>query len=179
MPKFYEAGRVSRYWTGFAGLMISLAPACGLLQRSTKAKESTELNSRQLQKVTRESLLEGSSSTTQQELNFEDSSGSYQVEIWPKGRFSFEPGKGFEAEAEKVRISAQQNRSAGRLQQYSNAAAQRQLKVVEATAAQEQASSQQRLKQERHPAWGWALILLAVLLIFERFFPKSRSSFVP
>ncbi len=179
MLKFYETGRFPRCWTGFAGIIICLVPACGLLQRSSKAKESTALNSRQLQKVTRGSLLEGNSSTTQQELNFEDSSGSYQVEIWPKGRFSFEPGKGFEAEAEKVRISAQQNRSAGQLKQFSSAAAQRQLEAVEADAVRDQASSQQRLKQERHPAWGWALVLLAVLLIFERFFPKGRSSFVP
>jgi len=35
----------------------------------------------------------------------DSSAYDYNLEIWPKGRFSYSPEKGFEGEAEKVKIS--------------------------------------------------------------------------
>jgi hypothetical protein len=166
-------------FAGIAFLALSLAPACGLVQRSTKARENTSLQTAQLQEANAASLLEASKTSASQELHFEDSSGSYELEIWPKGKFSFQPGQGFETEAEKVRIKGQQSRLAGNVKQHSEVATQKQSESTQARAEQQQVARRQRSTQERNPAWGMALILLAVLLIFERFFTKSRAAFVP
>lgn len=179
MQRFNLLRPAFRSFAGLAFLLLGLAPACGLVQRSSKARENTSLHTAQLQEASTESLLEASKTSARQELLFEDSSGSYEVEIWPKGKFSFQPGQGFETEASKVRIKGQQSRFTGSVKQYTEAAAQKQSETTQLRAEQQQSASQQRSKQERNPAWGWALILLAVLLIFERFFTKSRDAFVP
>ena len=179
MHRLYFQNPSSRAWVALGLLLLSFAAACGLVQRSRKAKENTQFDTTQLQEVSAETALEASKVSTTQELHFEDSSGSYQIEIWPKGKFNFQPGQGFEAEAERVRITGQQSRLAGGLKQYTEAAAQRQSERLQSRDEKGQSLSQQRMQQERNPAWGWALILLVVLLIFERFFTKSRYPFVP
>lgn len=163
---------------GMILLLISFAPACGLIQGGTKIKESSLLQTAQLQQQSGAILLETRDSMAKHEFEFEDSSGSYQVEIWPEGPFSFKPGQGFEAGGGQVRIRGQQSRALRRIKEHTAASVQKQAASAVASKQESQVANQQRMQQKRNPAWGWALILLAVLLIFERFFTKNRYPFV-
>jgi hypothetical protein len=92
------------------GLLRDLSFCCLLLQSGcslfTSTQKSNLLNQTNMENTSALQHLDLAQSETALHsllLQSDTSHQDFNVEIWPRGRFSFSPGNGFEGEAEKIR----------------------------------------------------------------------------
>ncbi|MBG6233559.1 hypothetical protein IWX76_000114 [Pedobacter sp. CAN_A7] len=85
-----------------------------------------------------------------------------QLEIWPKGRFSFSPEHGFVGEAERLKWHGQETSAATQQQQFTLTSALEKVEVLDVDLKQQQ-KVQAQVKTSRSSWQGWLLLLLLVV----------------
>ena len=85
-----------------------------------------------------------------------------QVEIWPKGRFSFSPEHGFVGEAERLQWHGQETSAARQQQRMTLTSALEKAEVLDLDLKQQQ-KVQTKVKTSRSSWQGWLLLLLLVV----------------
>jgi len=145
------------------GIVIFFGSAgCGMMQKVDRERLQSEQFS--AASSNKDSLsLQGQHTASHFRLEQSDSSAAiYVLEIWPKGTFSIRNGNEFIGEAEKVRVHGKLST----LQKQSLAAdsSHTTMKLEQQQTTQQQLESHRSkaLQVKKHPAWGWALILLGL-----------------
>ena len=144
-------------------LSISVILSCGMLQRSVKETndfESERLISTALQQ---QNHLEKQTEAESVTFYADSTNHQYQVQVWPKGDFSFSADKGFQGKANKVLIT-------GNLKGSSKGAGKTKTgqKVTDQSRYNQQSknevkSAQSSVTKKRSPSAWW--LLGAVLLL--------------
>lgn len=149
-------------------VLINCLMGCGLQQRtSTTNKEKKEYSKTsdvslsEMEQV----LLEAQSLTLFTDSTHQD----YQVQLWPKGPFTYSASTGFEGEAEKVVISGDikgLKKGTGSSMLKTNASSQAELESK--TSAKLNMDKSEVIKKAAPSAWFVfaALLLLAVLILY-------------
>lgn len=154
--------RLPYYVLSLGIVMLFSSAGCGLMQKVDRERLQSEQFS--AAGSNKDSLsLQGQHTASHFRLEQSDSSAaSFVLEIWPKGTFSIRNDNEFVGEAEKVRIQGR------------HSALQKQSLVADSSHTtmklEQQQTRQQRLESHRskalqvkkHPAWGWALIVLGL-----------------
>ena len=143
-------------------LWCLLIQGCALLtgqkkeHQNAKLSSETELELHAVSHLKENSLL----------LNLVDRKDSTvtnaQLEIWPKGKFSFSPEHGFVGEAEWLKWHGKATSTASELQRLTLTSALEQAEVLDLDLKQEQ-KVQAQVKTSRSSWQGWLLLLLLVV----------------
>lgn len=147
---------------GLLVLLCLLMQGCALMtglkkeQQTAKLASETEVDLKVSNNVQENRLL----------LNLVDRKDSTvtntQLEIWPKGRFSFSPEHGFVGEAELLKWHGQETRAATQQQQLTLASTLEKAEVSDLHLKQQQ-EAQAQVKTSRSSWQGWLLLLLLVV----------------
>ena len=142
-------------------LLCLLIQGCALLtgqkkeQQTAKSSSETVLELHGVNNLKENSLL----------LNLVDRKDSTvtnaQLEIWPKGKFSFSPEHGFVGEAERLKWHGQATSAASLQQRLTLTSEHEQLEVLDLDLNQQQ-KVQAQVKTIRSSWQGWLLLLLLV-----------------
>lgn len=145
-------------------MLLFASAGCGMMRKVER--ERSEAAQHSLRSSFSDSLnIRQQHTASHLQLQHSDSSvAAYLLEIWPKGQFSIRPGEGFSGEAEKLRIHG------------------RNLAVMKSVLARDSNQTEMKLEQQRHveqssvsstfsklmlrkhPAWKWALLVLAAAI---------------
>ena len=87
---------------------------------------------------------------------------AYVLEIWPKGQFSIRKGEGFVGEAEKVQLRGRDLAVLKSVLAGDSTGTETRFEQRKHAEQASDSSSSSQLMVRKHPAWKWALILLAV-----------------
>lgn len=152
----------------FVVFIISLSfcmSGCGLLRNSSKYTSENESKSfdQSDSKFLKEKEMLTELSVTS---HFKDSANhDYEIQIWPKGTFSFSEGKGFIGEAEQIRVKGKSDRlinggtTSRKLEQSKEglllADQQSKLKVI----------GKKEVSKQTSPSWKLILISAVLILI--------------
>ena len=143
-------------------VMLFSSAGCGMMQKVDRERLQSEHFS--AASSNKDSLSsQGQHTASHFRLEQSDSSAAtYVLEIWPKGTFSIRNGSEFIGEAEKVWVHGRHST----LQKQSLVAdsSHTTMKLEQLQTAQQQLESHRSkaLQLKKHPAWGWALILLGL-----------------
>jgi hypothetical protein len=125
-------------------------------QQTAKLASETELDLNTVKNLKESRLL----------LNLVDRKDSTvinaQLEIWPKGRFSFSPEHGFVGEAERLKWHGQETNTASKQQRLTLTSALEKAEVLDLDLKQQQ-KVQAQVKTSRSSWQGWLLLLLLVV----------------
>jgi hypothetical protein len=143
-------------------VMLFSSAGCGMMQKVDRER----LQSEQFSAASRnkDSLsLQGQHTASHFRLEQSDSSAAtYVLEIWPKGTFSIRNGNEFIGEAEKVRVHGRHSALQKQLLVADSSHTTMKLEQLQTAQQQLESHRSKALQVKKHPAWGWALILLAL-----------------
>jgi len=150
------------------GLIMCLCLcSCGLLRNSSKFSSDAIYN-----KLDQSGLSASREKDESIELNvsghFTDSvTQNYEVQIWPKGSFSFSEDLGFVGEAEAVRIKKNTQSLAKRVEMISNLEKKKETEVLQNRKIKKEQIKHEQEMKENTPSWKWIIasfILMAALI---------------
>jgi hypothetical protein len=147
---------------GFFVVLCLLMQGCALMTGLKKAQQTA--------KVSSEADLELHAVNNLKEnrllLNLVDRKDSTvinaQLEIWPKGRFSFSPEHGFVGEAERLKWNGQETSASTQQQRLALTSALEKGEVLDMDLKQQQ-KVQEVVKTSRSSWQGWLLLLLLIV----------------
>ena len=146
-------------------LLFLLSTACNLFKNtSTAIDQSHQLLTKQ---TSLKNLEEKDRNSTSNRLTFYKDSDhqQYQVQFWPKGRFTFSSEQGFSGEADQVIISGNLNRTATAAQLV-HVDEQDKGKISTNLSQQEKKVFDQRQKVSKSfVSWKWVLAGIVILSI--------------
>ena len=145
-------------------LMLFLQ-ACALF-KNTKKESQSESSTVEKEVAASSTLLLDSSVVEKLEWKNEETEAANQhIVIWPRGKFSFSPGRGFEGEADRIAIQGERwRKTASELE----ALSQTQLALVRHEKLLEKARLEERKKQQlktSKPPWSVYLVMVLALLL--------------
>lgn len=150
-------------------LLLMLASSCGLFQNIRTNKEKSHQVTSALTDINiaeqKDYLLKSGSI----KLYTDSSRQSYNVELWPKGLFSFSPEKGFSGEASRVVITGNIYRLAV-LSSLQSSEIQDKGKIgMTLNQTKKQVSDQQQKVKQSSVSWKWILAVLIIMVILGLF----------
>ena len=146
---------------GLFVLLCLLMQGCALMtglkkEQTAKLSSETELDLKVSNNLQENRLL----------LNLVDRKDSsvinVQLEIWPKGKFSFSPEHGFVGEAERLKWHGQETSGASQQQRLTLTSSLEKAEVLDLDLIQQQ-KVQAQVKTSRSSWQGWLLLLLLVV----------------
>lgn len=95
----------------------------------------------------------------------DSSDNGYSIQIWPRGMFTYSPGKGFSGEADKVLVTGKA-KSGSVSTGSSNSLQIDRGKIQRSLNVNEMSVSDQKLKTKRtSPSWKWMIAALAFMMV--------------
>lgn len=154
-----------KYGIQFFVLMGLTLYSCGAFRQMNKSKEALMQDS--LLKIEKQSKTETANreQMIQMEKDSDSAAGSFHLLIWPKGRFSLSEGKGFEGEADSVKLNGDFRKSTRHKALRSTSAAQQ--TSLAATASQQLQTKSRQVEKavQRKPAYALGIIVLIILAV--------------
>lgn len=157
-----------RYFIGtllLPGCLVLLSGSCGLLRKVEK--ESAESLQEQHSGIFEDSLslVKQLSTSAFMQQQTDSVSSEYLLEIWPRGKFSLGANGRFEGEAEKISLRGHDLAKLKSFQLRQQDEAISSLNSLNKQNIRQEKSMQKQELVKKNPAWKWALILLAALIL--------------
>jgi len=147
----------------FRFMLISLVfMSCGMMKQTKKTSDQS--NQRYGNNTEIKSTLNDDHSLKSVNMVYQKDSSqtAWQIQLWPKGRFVFSAGKGFEGEAEKILITGL-HRSESSLEGLNTSDEERKLAIK--SDVKQKIKAESSAKKEVVSAslsWKWIVILLFI-----------------
>lgn len=138
---------------------------CGLLRNSSKSSNEVlykKLGQSDLKYIKQKEVSEELNVVA----NFKDSLiQDYEIQIWPKGNFSFSKDLRFVGEAEKVQIKGRANRLKEHNKTFNNQLKINTKQVLEDQHNRKEVLTQKESSKQTRPSWKWIAIFSILIVV--------------
>lgn len=142
--------------------------SCGLLRNSSKFSSDAAYNKLDQSEFSASKEKEASFELNMSGYSTDSVTQSYQVQIWPKGSFSFSKDLGFVGEAEVVRIKGNTQSLVKQVEVISSREKKKETEALDDRKIKKEQIKQEWEMKESTPSWKWILasFILVIVLIW-------------